>query len=164
MLNKSNYCSKSICNILDGNSIPYDIFIHKESISSKDAKENRFFKDKTFKLSQGMKSLIIKDKEDKKYLIVIPGDKKFDNKKLKSLLKTNEVRMVSESELETTTNGVKRGGVPPFGNIFDLPTIVDKNIFNEEEIVFNCGESTISIVMQSNDYKNVTKPLVCDIV
>ena len=111
-----------------------------------------------------MKSLILKDNKDNKYLIVVPGDKKFNSKKLKTLLKVKEVRMVRETELEQITNGVKRGGVPPFGIIFNLPTIVDKSILNKEEIVFNCGESTTSIVMKSSDYILTAKPNIIDAI
>ena len=74
------------------------------------------------------------------------------------------MRFATEEEVSQTTNGVQIGGVPPFGNLFNLKTIVDPKLFLNEKIVFNAGDRRYSVAMLSQDYKNIVNPEITDIV
>lgn len=97
------------------------------------------------------------------FLLVLPGNKKIDWKKIKVLLSTKDVSLVSEEELKTVT-GIERGGVPPFGNILNLQTIFDTGIEKIGSLNFNAGSRTHTISMDSKDLvKAVSPQLVADI-
>jgi prolyl-tRNA editing enzyme YbaK/EbsC (Cys-tRNA(Pro) deacylase) len=120
-----------------------------------------------YTLRQGAKALIMRAKianEGKKFaMIVIPADQKFDSAKVKQVLGAKDIRFATEDEVETVTNGVKPGGVPPFGNLFDLEVVSDKTLYDSERIVFNAGR-TSSIAMKSADYKELVAPKIADIL
>jgi prolyl-tRNA editing enzyme YbaK/EbsC (Cys-tRNA(Pro) deacylase) len=120
-----------------------------------------------YTLAQGAKAIIIRAKipnEGKKFvMLVMPGDRKFDSSKVKQVLGSKDIRFATEDEVAEITGGVKPGGVPPFGNLFGLQVVSDPSLYANEKIIFNAGRN-VSIAMESADYKELLKPLVCGIV
>lgn len=120
-----------------------------------------------YTLQQGAKAIIIRAKipnEGKKFvMLVMPADQQFDSAKVKLLLHSKDIRFATEEEVQEITNGVKPGGVPPFGNLFDLEVISDISLYQNEKIVFNAGRTT-STGMKSADYKRLVHPRVEKIV
>ena len=120
-----------------------------------------------YTLAEGAKALIVRVKiphVGKKFVqAVLPGDKKFDSKKLKLAAGANDLRFATEAEVAEITGGVRPGGVPPFGNLFGIEVYADNGIFENERIIFNAGRDA-SIAMTSEDYKLLVKPFIADIV
>ena len=97
-------------------------------------------------------------------MLVISGYKRFDTDKVKRLLNAKDIRFATEEEVKEITKGVEPGGVPPFGNLFGLKTVVDRSLFNNEKIIFNAGDRRFSIAMKSEDYKTLVNPELESIV
>ena len=53
-------------------------------------------------------------------------------------------------------DGLLPGAVPPFGALFGLPALVDEALAEREEIAFNAGSNTVSIVMRGDDFLRVS--------
>jgi len=51
---------------------------------------------------------------------------------------------------------------PPFGNLYGLPTYVDKHLAEQDYIVFEAGTHTDAIKMSYSDYEKIVKPKVED--
>ena len=148
----------SIRSLLKKHTIPYTYMEHEPGSSSEEMVGIR----KKYSLSEGAKALIVQI--DSGFIqVVVPGDKKFSNKKLKRVTKTKNIRFANEAQLSEVTNGVLPGAVPPFGNLFKLTVYADQKIFNNKNLVFNCGERTTSIAMKPEDYEKVVRPIVVDI-
>jgi Ala-tRNA(Pro) deacylase len=120
-----------------------------------------------YSLEQGAKALIVRLKipnEGKRFvMLVMPAHQKFDASKVKALTGSKDIRFATESEVESITDGVKPGGVPPFGNLFSLPVLADGTLFDQDKIIFNAGR-TVSIAMKSADYKKLVQPLIASII
>ena len=148
----------TIRSLLNGRNIPYTFMEHAPGVTSEDMVAIR----KDFSLSEGAKALILR--ADGRFVqIVIPGDRKFSNRKARAVLGVRDIRFVTAEQLAEITEGVLPGAVPPFGNLFGLPVYADAGIFENERIVFNCGERTASIAMSPEDYRMVVQPTVCDV-
>ena len=106
------------------------------------------------RLEQGAKALIVKANE-KYYHLIISAAKRVDNNKLRRILGTNRVRFATPEELKTLT-GCLPGAVPPFGNLFDLPVLMDDALLAEETVYFNCGSHTVSLRMARTDLAKAT--------
>ncbi|MDP2951007.1 MAG: YbaK/EbsC family protein, partial [bacterium] len=52
------------------------------------------------------------------------------------------------------------GAIPPFGNAMNLITYVDELVFENEEIAFNVGAHTKSVLMKSKDFKSLVNPII----
>lgn len=148
----------SIRSLLDEHTVPYTFMEHEAGVTSEEMVRIR----KDYSLSEGAKALILLT--DIGFVqVVVPGDKKFKNSKLRKVIRTKDIRFATPDELATITDGILPGAVPPFGTLFNLTVYADEKLFVNDRIVFNCGERTASISMQSDDYRNVVRPIVVDI-
>jgi Ala-tRNA(Pro) deacylase len=98
----------------------------------------------------GAKALVVRADEQHAHL-VLPGDRKVDNARVRALLRTRKVRFVTADELHALT-GCVPGAVPPFGNLFGLPVLVEEALTRCERIAFNAGSNTVSIIMRCDDF------------
>jgi Ala-tRNA(Pro) deacylase len=53
--------------------------------------------------------------------------------------------------------------MPPFGNLYGVPTYVDKSLAEEDYIVFEAGTHTEAIRLSYRDYEKIVKPQVEDL-
>ena len=153
-----------IIELLENNNCWHEKFEHEAVKTSEDAAKVRT----GYTLSQGAKALILKAGTNKKeqvyFMVVTPGDKKFDSAKVKKILKAKELRFATEIEVGEITKGVQFGGIPPFGNIFGLKVYADPLLFINEKIIFNAGDRRLSIGMYSKDFQRLVEPEVREIV
>ena len=145
----------------------YERFEHEPVRTSEEAARVR----PEYAQHQGSKSLIVHVRDiaadptcNKRFvMIVVPGNKQFDKKKLKHTFGFDDLRFATAEEVERITGGVQPGGVPPFGNLFGLPVYVDQSLFANERIIFNAGDRRVSIGVNSADYRTLVRPIVADI-
>ena len=148
----------SICLLLDEHGADYTYMEHEAGVTSEEMAAIR----KDFSLSEGAKALILMT--DPGFIqVVVPGDARFNNSKVRKVVHTKDIRFATSEELAALTDGILPGAVPPFGNLFNVPVYADEKLFANERIVFNCGERTASIAMKSDDYKKVVRPIIVDI-
>ena len=155
--------TKEICKLLDKKKVLYKTYEHEPVTTSEEAARVRT----GYKIEQGAKALILKLKkapEESRYvMLVVPGNAKFDGKKIKKLLQTKDISFASEEEVMKTTGGVIIGGVPPLGNLFGMRVIADRRIFDNERIIFNAGDRRFSVAIFSEDYKKFVNPEIEEI-
>jgi len=154
---------KEIQKLLKENDIQYREFHHKPVRTSQEADDVR----PDFTMQQGAKAIIIKARigKGKKFvMLVLPGDKRIDSKKTKKMLNCKSFSFASEDEVIEITNGVIPGGVPPFGNLFDLPVYIDPTLSENETIIFNAGDRSVSIAMKYRDYERIVEHQIPDFI
>ncbi len=152
--------TKQITDLLTEYHIPFRTFEHAPVRTSEEAAALR----PDFTMHQGAKALIVKAKNlnHKPFfaMLVFPADLKFDSKKVKTTIGAKSISFATEEEVAQVTNGIQVGGVPPFGNLFNLPVYVDESLFGNNEIVFNAGDRSFSVAIASEDYRNLVQPKV----
>lgn len=142
-----------IINLLKKNNIIYQLFEHEPVYTSTDAAKIRQTKE-----TQGAKALVfLADK--KPVLLVLPGNKKVDTKIFKKNFGIRDLSFAKPQQVLELT-GLEIGAIPPFGNVMNLPTYVDKSLLDEEEIAFNAGSHTKSIKMKTQDFIKLCQPEV----
>ncbi|MCL5676261.1 MAG: OB-fold nucleic acid binding domain-containing protein [Patescibacteria group bacterium] len=146
---------ESIKQLLNENKMSYDVLEHEAVYTSQEAAKVR-----GTKISQGAKALIMVG-DKKPLMVVLPADRKVDFKKLKASCQIKDLKMASAEEVKKIA-GVEIGAVPPFGNLMETPLYLDKNLAKENEIVFNAGMHTKSILMKYSDYLKAANPVLGD--
>ncbi len=106
-------------------------------------------------LSQGAKAIVVKA-GDEYYHLIVSAAVRLDNKKLRKILGTRRVRFATSDELLELT-GCLPGAVPPFGNLFGLPVLMDDALLSEDIVYFNCGSHTVSLRMKRADLAEATE-------
>jgi Ala-tRNA(Pro) deacylase len=94
-------------------------------------------------------------------MTVLPADHQIDLEKLgKAIGKAASLDM--EKEFKSLFPDCAVGAMPPFGNLYDVPTYVDKSLAQEEYIVFEAGTHTAAIKLRYHDYEKIVQPRVED--
>ena len=146
---------EKIGKLLDEKGIKYEKFEHEPVLTSEQAAATR-----GNPLGMGAKAMVMRS-EGKFVMAVISGEKKIDMKKLKKIIRSKSLSFATSEEVMNIT-GCEVGGVPPFGNLFDIPVFLDKHIMKYPKIDFNAGLRTHSIEMPMEKYVEVVKPRVSD--
>lgn len=148
--------------LLNTNNCWYQYFTHNEVKTSQEASKIR----PGYTLNQGAKALILKYKINGTYnfvMFVLQGSDKLNSKVAKKLLNTSNLTFATEQEVFNLTDGVKIGGVPPFGNLFNIPVYTDSKLLTKnKKIIFNAGDRCVSIAMLSSDYIKLVNPIIAN--
>lgn len=148
-----NTVFEKITKLLDENGIKYKPLEHAAAHTSEESAKIR-----GTKLEQGAKALVMFG-DNKPVMLVLPANLAVDTNKFKADQKIKDLRMATPEEVKKLT-GTEIGAVPPFGNLFSLSLYVDMKLGENDEIAFNAGEHTKSIIMDYKDFEIVTKPIV----
>jgi Ala-tRNA(Pro) deacylase len=97
------------------------------------------------------------------FMAVLPAPKKVDLVKFAAAVQQKEARLASEEEFERMFPQCETGAMPPFGNLFGLPLIVDRTLEDDANIAFQAGTHTESVRMKYLDFKRLARPQVADI-
>lgn len=109
-------------------------------------------------IEAGAKALVLQA-EERPVHVVLPGHRRVDNARLRAILDTRTLRFATPEELLALT-GCVPGAVPPFGNLFGLPVLVDEELTLREEIAFNAGSNAVSVVMRCDDFLRLSEARV----
>jgi len=143
---------EAIVRLLDEAHIEYERFEHEPVFTSEEAAAVR-----GVSMSQAAKALLFKTKEGNFVLVVLPGDKRADSRKLKDYLGTKGIRFATPEEVEEKM-GCKIGSCYPLGTVAGLRMLVDKSLAQNKEIFFNPARHDVSIKMKYADYIKLANP------
>jgi prolyl-tRNA editing enzyme YbaK/EbsC (Cys-tRNA(Pro) deacylase) len=141
---------------LEANHIEYEEFFHDGATSSLGASKTR-----GSSLSEGAKSLFLKDKSDYR-IFTMRADLEADNKKMRSILGSSKLRFATKEELFDLCGVVKGALAPLVKEIYPYDHYLDQSILKNEYIVFNAGILSHSIRIRLNDYLQLVDPKICD--
>ncbi len=158
----------AIKQLLDTKHIHYTCYEHAAVRTSEEAAAIR----PEYTIDQGAKALIVRIKRKgvataaaKQYVqLVLPGSATFTPKVVRASLGAKDIRFATETEVAELTGGVEPGGVPPFGNLFNLPVYVDPTLLHNDIIIFNAGDRCYSIALRSDDYVAAVQPTVVTLI
>jgi len=96
-------------------------------------------------------------------MCVLAASCKLDMKKAAKARKARQIRLADESEMAKVFPDVEVGAEPPFGNLYDMPTLVDERLADNEEVFFQAGTHRRTIQMKFADYVSLVQPTVMDL-
>jgi Ala-tRNA(Pro) deacylase len=91
-------------------------------------------------------------------LAVLPATHQVDLDRLRRDLKEDQADLATEAEMEELFPDCERGAIPPFGSLYQVPTLVDESLTQDEEIVFEGQTHDEAIRMRFRDYESVEHP------
>lgn len=151
--------TRKIVDLLESAGCWYETFHHQSVRTSEEAAAVR----PGYGLHQGAKAIILRVKRTKRdkffVMLVFPADRKFDSKGVKAHFTARDIRFATTEEVDTLTNGVQPGGVPPFGSLFELPVYAAPELFDLDCIVFNAGDRRFSLAMRAADFRRLECPI-----
>jgi Ala-tRNA(Pro) deacylase len=102
-------------------------------------------------------------KVDGQYVMcVLAACFKIDLKELKKQMKAKSVELVGEKQMGELFGDCELGAEPPFGNLYDMPTIMDKALEKDDHILFQGGTHEKAISMNMADYRKLVSPKILE--
>ncbi len=95
-------------------------------------------------------------------MTVLPADYQLDLEKVAKAI-GESAALDTEKEFKSLFPDCAVGAMPPFGNLYGVPTYVDKSLTQEDYIVFEAGTRTDAIKLSYRDYEKIVKPRVEDL-
>jgi len=141
---------KRIKQILTEKNIPFEEFEHEAVYTCEQAAAVRGLGT----AREGIKSLIFGTEAGKFILVLNPGDRKIDTKKIARLEKANRLFLASPEKVERIA-GVPIGCVAPFGLRTRLKTYLHEELLESEHLYFNPGSHTKTIKIKASDLRRV---------
>ena len=77
-----------------------------------------------------------------------------------TLSSCRRVDFATEDWMKKHLIGAKVGTVPPFGNLWQIATFVEKSLFENKKIIVNAGNYNISIEINPNLFKKLIPDLI----
>jgi len=103
-----------------------------------------------FPVERTIKTLVV-DLGHRGYIMVLmPGDKNIDLKKLAAAFSVKRAAMADTSAAERLT-GYLVGGISPFGTKQDLPVVMEECLLEFDGVAINAGKRGVMLVMDPKD-------------
>ena len=147
---------KKLIDCLDQNNVQYEILRHAEAITAQ-----RIAQAEHVKGRHQAKVVMVKS-GDQHLMVVLPADHHLDLEKVEKAV-GRSVSLGKENEFKSLFPDTAIGAMPPFGNLYDLPTYVDKHHADQDYVVFEAGTHTDAIRMSYSDFEKIVRPKVEDL-
>jgi len=143
-----------IIRLLKHHDYSFKHMVHEPTPTSEDSARMR-----GTSLNEGVKALILRGKNSKKnYQVNIPAHLKADMKAIGEAV--GEKCEFETPEVIKERFGLIVGGVPPFGSLLNLETFFDEGIAQQNQVSFNCGLATESLVVNAKDLVALVQPKI----
>jgi len=93
-------------------------------------------------------------------LAVAAADEMLDLQELGRLLGSSHLRLADEDELAEIFPDCELGAMPPFGQPYEMPVLLDAGLASREFIAFAIGTHSDVIRMSMADYRKLVRPLI----
>jgi len=93
-------------------------------------------------------------------MVVLPAPEMIRINHLKAETGADRVELASEEEFKGRFPDCEVGAMPPFGNLYEMRTLVKESLTEDEDIAFNAGSHTELIKMSYSDFAELVQPEV----
>ena len=142
-----------LTDFLDQSKVRYEILHHPEAFTAQELAAIEHVKGKYH-----AKVVMVKA-DGGLVMAVLPADQRVD---LEALDRATGKRtaLATEAEFRAVFLDCAVGAMPPFGNLYNVVTYVDKSLTEDEFIMFEAGTHTDAIKMSYGDYARLATPIV----
>jgi Ala-tRNA(Pro) deacylase len=96
-------------------------------------------------------------------MCALPAPKQLDLRRAAEALGEKEVRLATEAEMADLFPDCELGAEPPLGALFDMKTLMDARLQEDEFLVMQAGTHTEAIKLRRSDYERLCTPTVAPI-
>ncbi|MBI2203173.1 MAG: universal stress protein [Candidatus Rokubacteria bacterium] len=93
-------------------------------------------------------------------MVALPAPAKLDLHALEPLTDRTRLRLAAEDEFRHLFPDCEPGAMPPFGHLYGIDLFVDRDLADEEEIVFPAGRHEAEVRMNMRDYIDLARPTI----
>jgi len=91
-------------------------------------------------------------------MCALPASYRVDIEELKDQLQACDVRLVDEPRLCELFPDCELGAEPPIGRMWNMPTLMDESLVNDDLVTFQAGTHDEAVTMTLMEYRRVAQP------
>lgn len=149
---------KRLKEMLDEAKVSYEVYNHALAYTAQEIAAAQHLSGKE------MAKVVMLKVDGNMIMGVIPGSQKINQNTVRASVGARTVRLATEEEFVSRFPGCEIGAMPPFGNLFDVPVLVDPTLERDEYIYFNAGNHVQTVRMKYLDFARLVKPRVVRLV
>lgn len=139
---------------LDDNHVKYVVIKHSAAFTAQEIAASAHVPGKEL-----AKTVMVKI-DGKMAMAVVPASFRVDMERLKGVAGAGSVELASEQEFKDMFPACEVGGMPPFGNLYDMDVFVAQSLAEDEEIAFNAGSHTELVRLAFSDFERLVQPKI----
>jgi len=138
--------------VLDRARISYEVYNHPRAFTTQEIAATQHIS------GRAMAKVVILNVDGSFIMAVLPSNRMVNFELAKAGLGATDVSLATEKQFATIFPECELGAMPPFGNLFGLPVIVDPALERYESIFFNAGNHLQTVRLKYRDFKLLVKP------
>lgn len=139
---------------LDDNLIGFDVVQHDPAFTAQELAARMHVPGREF-----VKVVVVK-MNGGYALAVLPAHRRVDLKGLAKAAGVRKCALAGEKEFKDFFPDCEIGAMPPFGNLYNLPTYVDQEVAYNDVIVINAGTHSEAIRIRFADVRRLVRPRI----
>ena len=143
-------------NFLERNGVPYELHVHSRTYTAQGLAHAEHVSG-----YQIAKPVIVKSKSGYA-MCVLPAPKHLDLQRAAEAL-NEEVRLATEAEMANLFPDCDLGAQPPIGPMFNLRTVMDEKLKEDEHLIMQAGTHTEAVKVRRADWEKLCRPVVASI-
>ncbi len=149
-------CKERLERYLRENSVPFELQHHALAYTAQAVAESEHVSGRL------VAKVVMVYADGKLTMLALPAPARVDLTRAAAGLGAKEVRLAREDEFAAAFPDCDVGAMPPLGNLYGVPTYVDRSLTEDESIVFQAGTHTDTIRLAYKDYERLVKPVVAE--
>ena len=132
----------------------YDVDVHPERFTAQETAQVEHVPGKAF-----VKVVIAKVDGDL-VMLAVPAPHEVDLDAVAWIMGADQVELAHETDFVEIFEDCEVGAMPPFGNLYDVPVLVDETLAEDDHIVFNAGTHRRAVRMSFADFHRLVRPMM----
>lgn len=150
----------NLTRFLDQSGIVYRVYYHDETYNAQHMAQTLHISGQKV-----AKAVLVATQGGSKFMVlIVPGTKLVDLRRVGAILGGTDVRLATELEILEHCPGCEFGVVPVFGRQYGMGTIVDESISKQDEIVFQGDNHAEAVRLRFADYYVLEGPRIATII
>jgi Ala-tRNA(Pro) deacylase len=147
---------KQLIDCLNESGVSYEILQHPQAVTAQRVAQMEHIK------ARHQAKVVMVKSDGNHIMTVIPADHRIDLLKVEKLT-GRPASLATEQDFKSIFSDCAVGAMPPFGNLYGLPTYVDEKLTQQDYIVFEAGTHTDAIKLSYSHYEKIVRPQVADL-
>jgi Ala-tRNA(Pro) deacylase len=147
-------CAERLHDYMQERGVPFTSHSHPEAFTALEIAELEHVSGKQ------MAKVVMAMVDGQLTMLVLPAPARVDLDLARAVFDAGELRLANEEEFAPHFPDCDVGAMPPFGNLYNLPTYVDRSLTQDEQIVFQAGTHRETMTMRYADYADLVQPIV----
>ncbi len=149
--------AKKLRSFLDENDVHYIVLSHEQRYTAPEVAQALHVP------GHMLAKVVVVRADGQEIVVAIDANSQVDLVALRHTVGAHSVTLATEEEIRRRFPDCEVGAMPPFGNLYGVPVIVDSRLATDEQIVFEAGNHHEAILLDYADFYRLVHPLVARI-